>query len=267
MQIASALSMLSAGSILLVITALSYRKKVFLQLISAIALCDVLSALSLVIGGTPSYSFFCYLQGIANNYFSLASFFWTITLAYQVSLVISYQRVQRDLYAKMQWYNWSIPLFLSLIPLSTSTYANDDETPGWCFFHEQSRYSGQRDLQWLPVFWFIFSFYLWIYIAIFYLFYVSARSLHTLYYDQSQAVRTGEDIEGRGEGEGEDREGDGGGAMEDTHKKPTKADAHVVVERIIYYPLIVIVCWVVSSVIALSRERERVKGFLPITLP
>ena len=201
--------MLDAGSILAVISGLGLRKKLFLQLVFYIALCDLFSSLALIIGGTRSESIACYVQGIVNNYFSLASFFWTITIGYQVHLVLWHSRVQRDL-TYFAIFNWVAPLVLSLIPISTATYANDDGTPGWCFLHDRPGYA-----PWVEALWYILSFYLWIYIAIFYLSYVILVATYKLYYLQ----------------------------------RGMETDAHLVVERIIQYPIIVIICWVVSSVI------------------
>ena len=209
MQVASALSMLACFAIIVVVMRLGLTRRLFLRLVFYIAISDFGSSMAMVIGGTRSGSAACYYQGIVNNYFTLASIFWTMVIGYEVHLVIWYHQVQADL-TILGGVIWALPLILSITPLSTSTYGNDDGTPGWCFLNEKPGYSNDIDAMW-----YVLSFYLWVYIAIFYLLYVAILTAYKLYYLQ----------------------------------RGMATDTHIVVEKIIYYPIIVIVCWVVSSVV------------------
>jgi hypothetical protein len=212
MQTSAALSMALAFLVCNVILRLDLTKRLFIRLVFYIALSDFGSATAMVIGGTKSQSAACYYQGVTNNYFTLASIFWTMVIGYEVHLVIWHNRVETNL-TVFAAINWIFPLILSLIPISTSTYGNDDGTPGWCFLNRRHGYS-----EWVDVFWFILSFYAWVYIAIFYLLYVAIDCAYKLYYLQ----------------------------------RGMTTNAHLVVEKIIYYPLIVVTCWVFSSVFDIS---------------
>ncbi len=153
MQVSAVLSMLACFALVVVILRLGLLKRLFLKLVFYIAFCDFFSAMAMVIGNTSTGSTACYYQGIVNNYFTLASIFWTMVIGYEVHLVVWYHRVQTDL-RLFSIIIWTLPLILSLIPLSTSTYGNDDGTPGWCFLNEKPSYP-----HWLDVFWFIMAFY------------------------------------------------------------------------------------------------------------
>jgi hypothetical protein len=214
MQVAASLSMLATTYVVITIVRMKLSSKLFLKLILFIAICDFGSAASVVVGGTHSESIECYIQGIANNYFCLASFLWTMVIGYEMHLLIWYSRVQTDLRI-ISVVNWTLPLILSLIPLSTSTYGNDDGAPGWCFFNSRDGYT-----RWVDGLWEFVSFYLWIFLMVLYLFYVSALSSYKLYYLQKGKV----------------------------------SEAHRIIERIIYFPIIVVVCWLVSALINIGSR-------------
>ena len=212
MQVASGLSMLFALAIMVTILRLNLFRKLFLKLVFYVALSDFFAGASTVVGGTRTGSVACYIQGLVSNYFTLSSIFWTATIGYEVHLVVWKNKVENNI-TYFALFNWIWPLVLSLVPLSTSIYGNDDEVPGWCFLDIDPRYP-----QWLKLFWFIVSFYFWIYLGVIYLLYVVISVYYKLLILQ------------RGK----------------------TTDANVVVERIIYYPLIVILCWGVTSIIDLG---------------
>ncbi len=177
-----------------------------------LSLSDFVNAFCLVFGGTRSGSVECYLQGLFNNYFGIASFFWSAAICYQVYLVVYYGCVQKN-FRIIAAVCWTIPLIATFTPLSTSTYGNDDGTPGWCFLNAKD-----NQPNWLISFWFIFGFYFWLGSIMCFLTFVVGSVIYKLYIAQ----------------------------------RGLATDANKIVRRILPYPCIVIVCWIVTSVVDLG---------------
>jgi hypothetical protein len=207
MQISSGLSMLASLLVMITIYKIDGYDKVFLKSVFFISFSDFFASLGTVIGGTKSDSAACYFQGIVSNYFDLTSFFWTFMTAYQVYLIVFKNRTDKDM--KLQWFGWILPIGFTLLPLTTSTYANDDGTTGWCYISANAP-SGES---WLPLFWFLFSFFFWLWLLFFFIIFIIIAVGYKLWYKQLNVA------------------------------------AKPVVLRLIGYPIILFVSWVVPSVI------------------
>ncbi len=139
MQVSASISMVATTYIIYTIVRMKLNNKLFLKLVLYIAICDFWSAAAVVVGGTRSESVACYIQSIMNNYFCLASILWTMVIGYEVHLLVWYNHVESDL-RLFSIINWTLPMILSIVPLSTSNYGNDDGAPGWCYFNTQPGY-------------------------------------------------------------------------------------------------------------------------------
>ena len=177
-----------------------------------ISLSDFFASLGTVIGGTRSDSAECYFQGIISNYFELTSFFWTFMTAYQVYLIVFYNR--NDKYMKLQWVGWILPLAFTLLPLTTSTYANDDGTTGWCYLSTMA----PKGQPFLPLFWFLFSFFFWLWLVFLFILFIICAVGYKLFYQQINSA------------------------------------AKPVVLRLIGYPIILFISWVIPSIIDIDAS-------------
>lgn len=98
----------------------------------------------------------CFLQGFVQNYFYLCSFFWTITLAYNIHALAVHGKLQ--IYIKVfHCINWGVPLVLSLLPLTTEMYKESSDDDDWCWL--QARYQTADSSQ-VTLFWTFFAFWI-----------------------------------------------------------------------------------------------------------
>jgi tellurite resistance protein TehA-like permease len=114
----------------------------------------------MALGNTPNGSFACWFQGLFTNYNYLSSIMWSTVITYQVWLIVCRKDVIKDL-TGAHILCWGLPLVVTLLPLTTSTYANPEEDQGWCFVANRS-----DSPSWSLLFWFIVAYYLWVWIAI-----------------------------------------------------------------------------------------------------
>jgi hypothetical protein len=147
----------------------------YIELVFYVAFNDMIGSIGIAIGPTHNGSFACWFQGLTTNYNFLSSILWTTVITYQVYVVVHQGTVIKDLtFAHLIC--WLVPLFTTLLPLTTNTYANADDEADWCFIANRS-----DSPSWSLLFWIIVSFYgiLWtafvvdvsLIIAIFYRFY------------------------------------------------------------------------------------------------
>jgi len=212
MQVSASISCFAALCVMLSIYYHGFFSKVFLKMVFYLSFSDFMTSICLTFGGTRSNSSLCFLQGLVTNYFGIASFFWSAAICYQVYLVVFYRKVQQD-FRVLAATCWIIPLFASLLPLTTTTSAKDSGTKGWCFLDSRSGYP-----DWLLSFWYIFSFYFWLGSIMCFLTFVVSSVSYKLYVGQ----------------------------------RGLTADADKIVRRILPYPFIVIFCWIVSAVVQLG---------------
>jgi hypothetical protein len=114
----------------------------------------------MALGPSENRSAACWYQGLSSTGNYLSSVFWTSIITYQVyAVVVKEQGVLRDM-RRIHRICWGLPLFLTFIPLSTSTYNNPDDETTWCFVADR-----KDSPPWSQLFWFIVSFYAWLWMA------------------------------------------------------------------------------------------------------
>lgn len=133
------------------------RRLRYIQLVFYIAIGDLLAGILIAIGQMENESPECFIQGIFSNTGLLAANFWTCVVIYQVWIVVNRGSVLKDL-TYFHLFCWGIPFLVSVIPLTTSTYSNVDDDPGWCFV-----VNSQNSPYWAEEFWAVLSFYVWIF--------------------------------------------------------------------------------------------------------
>lgn len=69
--------------------------------------------------------------GIVTNYNYLVSIFWTTVLTYDLTRTIRMEQGIKE-FRYMHIVCWGLPLLSTLLPLTTNTYSNP-ENSGWCF--------------------------------------------------------------------------------------------------------------------------------------
>jgi hypothetical protein len=131
----------------------------YVELVFYVAINDLIASIGMSLGYTENGTDACWFQGISTNFNFLLAILWTTIISFQVWLVVCKQNVIKDLtYAHLIC--WGIPLLATLLPLTTSTYANPDDESNWCFVAKTS-----DSPDWSQLFWFIFAFYGWIWLA------------------------------------------------------------------------------------------------------
>lgn len=110
------------------------RQKIFMRMITIIAICDFIGCLTLLFGFPSSSSLLCTVQGVISICFLRASILWTVCLAWQLYCLVLYQNMILYEY-QMHLICWSITVALELAPLLTNDYGSDDVDNGriWCY--------------------------------------------------------------------------------------------------------------------------------------
>jgi hypothetical protein len=132
----------------------------YIELVFYVSVNDLIASVGIALGKTQDGSFACWFQGIVTNYNYLSAIMWSTVIMYQVYLIVCKRGVIKDL-TGAHILCWGLPLVVTLLPLSTNTYANDDANSGWCFIGNRS-----NSPSWGLLFWFIVAYYLWVWIAI-----------------------------------------------------------------------------------------------------
>ena len=94
----------------------------------------------------------CYVQWFLTNYFPLASVFWTLVIIYELYKTIILTKPTKS-FVYYHMICWSIPLVVTLLPLSTEHVGPFYEWD-WCYLQ-----AGNNITLWS--FWVIASFYFW----------------------------------------------------------------------------------------------------------
>lgn len=108
----------------------------------------------------------CMFQGIVSSATALASSFYTLVIALYLYLVTMYGSVlSKNSMFIVHAFCIGFPLIVSTVPLAQKSvsYGNNDDEITWCFIEsDDDNPNKNTDLIWM-----IFSFYLWIFLAIF----------------------------------------------------------------------------------------------------
>lgn len=180
------------------------------KLIMYITVCDLFSSLSLAsLGHSESGSIECYTQGITTNYFQLASFFWSVVVAYEVYVIVYHLQQQEEgielqSNIKLQLLMWLSPALITVFPFffNQKYEIGDDVIQQQCFLSNNN------------IVFNIVGFYLWLAVSIFVMIYfisISIRKLSIVF------------------------------------KNINNAANHVVI-RLTLFPSIIILCWFTSTV-------------------
>ena len=151
------------GCLLIVLTYILFpnlRKLRYIELVFYVAINDLIASIAMALGPSNDGSAACWFQGLSTTGNYLSSVFWTSIITYQVyEVVVNEGSVLRNM-SKIHYLCWGLPLFLTFIPLSTSTYSNPDDESTWCFVADR-----HNSPPWSQLFWFIASFYVWLWAA------------------------------------------------------------------------------------------------------
>lgn len=100
-----------------------------------------------VFSNSPDDYYLCYFQGVFQQFFYPASWIWTTILSYLIYSLVMFGKIEME-ELKMHFFGWGIPLFTTLIPLSTSTYKREEDDDGFCWLESR----GDRYDEW-TMFW------------------------------------------------------------------------------------------------------------------
>ena len=137
----------------------SKLKKVRYQIIFLISLCDMFAAIGTVFGFTTTGTPECWVQSMFTQIFPLASAFWTLLIGVHVIFIIRSIPIHAETFVgwKMFFLCFGIPVVVTLLPFSTSTYGCVDDEPCWCFVKDT-----KDSPDWAMTVWYVVSFYMWI---------------------------------------------------------------------------------------------------------
>eukprot|EP01032_Pedospumella_encystans_P020686 gene20686-23494_t len=153
----------AVGCGLIVLTYLFFpnlRKLRYVELVFYVAINDLMASIGMTFGPSENGSAECWYQGLSSTGNYLSSVFWTSLITYQMyQVVVNEGKVVKNMFY-VHCFCWGVPLLLTFIPLSTSTYANPDDEATWCFVADR-----HNSPPWSQLFWFIVSFYAWLWLA------------------------------------------------------------------------------------------------------
>eukprot|EP01038_Epipyxis_sp_PR26KG_P009536 gene9536-12844_t len=133
----------------------SIRNKVFMLTIFNFSLCDFIANAS-VLSGNPSDRILCFMQGMIQQYFYPASWYWTACLTFLLYSVIFNEKI-RITNTAMYSICYILPFIGLIIPLSTDTYSDNANDDDWCWLNPRS--SSAIDVS-LNNAWIILTFYI-----------------------------------------------------------------------------------------------------------
>ena len=132
-------------------------------LVVMLAASDVLSSIAMFI--TPSTDAACYFSGFLIHYAQVASFLWTTCIAYTLynSIRLNFERVE-SAKLRMHIYGWGLPAVLAGLPLMSDKYERGNDAWCWIDVSGDEYVSGTT--------WRFTTFYVPLWAAMFYTFYV-----------------------------------------------------------------------------------------------
>ncbi len=143
-------------SLMVVLTYLLFPRlqgKLFMKIITFISFCDFVANVT-VIRGDPHNHVSCYIQGLLQQFFYIASWMWTVIITYLLYSLVTKGKITLPEWG-MHLISWGVALLCTVLPLTTSTYgaqANDDD---WCWI--QPRFLNHESIE-LSEFWIFLTF-------------------------------------------------------------------------------------------------------------
>lgn len=153
----------AVGCGLIILTYLFFpnlRKLRYVELVFYVAINDLMASVGMALGPSENGSVECWYQGLSSTGNFLSSVFWTCLITYQVYEVVVNEGTVITRMFYVHCFCWGMPILLTFIPLTTNTYNNPDDEPTWCFVADRS-----DSPPWGQLFWFIASFYAWLWIS------------------------------------------------------------------------------------------------------
>mmetsp|Transcript_37797 Transcript_37797/g.118387 ORF Transcript_37797/g.118387 Transcript_37797/m.118387 type:complete len:364 (-) Transcript_37797:64-1155(-) len=187
------------------------RTRSFL-LVAQLAWADIGADISYFFGDPADGTAACTLQGILQQFFQLASFMWASIIATTLYLKLVKRQFDMEFW-KLAAVGWGVPGFLTILPATTDSYG---QTGGWCWIKTTDKEEGDVGTVWRFV-----TFYLVLWVCIIVDVYLMV--------EVARYVRRIVDLSG--------------GNLGESTKKVLAT-----VERLKYYPCILIVCWVPGTI-------------------
>ena len=114
-------------------------KRYYIRLILYVTVSDLLCTLPFAFGSQENGSIGCNAQALFANYFALTSILWTVAIVWQLyDVVVALNHLSSEpRYFVGNLLCWGIPLFASLLPLTTDQFgvyesASSDNDRGYC---------------------------------------------------------------------------------------------------------------------------------------
>ena len=198
------------------------RKKNINKIVFYISISQIGSSVGTMLGqpynGTPE----CYTQALFTNIFPYVYTFWTTIAAYMLYRVVhNLNPIDIDS-TFIQCACWGIPVILSLLPLTTDTFGNEDTDWGWCYIKSSS-----RSPEWTVSFW----------VSVNYFIHTVCVVLSILFIAMSvyKVVRLSNSV-----------------TDQDTLKKLSKN-----IVRFMWYPIISFICWLPEGIYDLNDSLDK----------
>lgn len=126
----------------------SIRQKNINKVVFYICICQIGSAIGSMLGQPRNQTIACYVQSFLTNFFPFACSIWTTITSYMLYRVI-HNLGPLDIFSRpILALCWGLPLVLSLLPLTTDTFGNEDTDRGWCFYR-----SANSSPEWTVTLW------------------------------------------------------------------------------------------------------------------
>jgi hypothetical protein len=187
------------------------RRLRYCELVFYVAINEFIASIGIALGEVPSDTVACNFQTFSTSAEIVSAGFWTTVISYQLYLAVYNNAVIQDLFP-FHIFCWMFPVLVTLLPLSTSTYANPDDEGNYndqphrlCFYS-----SGRYQLLWD-----IIGFYLWEWLSII--------TMMAFLLSVAFKLRTGPA----------------------TQQNPLIATS---LRKLMWYPLIHILCWIMPAV-------------------
>lgn len=150
-------------------------KQLFLKMVMYISFCTMVANIFAAVGFPGGNTRMCTTQAIIVNLFFKASWFWTTCLSLEIYSIFLYGKHGLSL-VYMHLICWPLALFLTVIPLTTSSFGRSDDmfTEGWCFLRTKTSFQ--------EILWAFVTFYSPLMLCIGLMIYFSVR-IHLKYLD------------------------------------------------------------------------------------
>eukprot|EP00249_Psilotum_nudum_P023414 c28863_g2_i1 orf=473-1414(+) len=133
---ASALSFTGSGFIVLCYLLFKELRKFSFRLVFYLSLSDMLCSFFNLLGN-PGKGFLCYVQGYTTQFFSVASFLWTTTIAFTLHrTVVRHKTDVEELESIFHLYVWGSSLIMTVIPSIGNDYG---QAGAWCWVQSSTK--------------------------------------------------------------------------------------------------------------------------------